>query len=148
MRKAILVFAASLLAAVPAVAQRAEAPIIAEAREFMATYARDLIAGDRAAVAARYERRGAWRLGEGGGEFDTHARIVAGYAGPRWTAPHRFEWQELSYRQAGTDAVAVNGRFLWTPADGRPLLFSYSSLLVREAGALRIRLENERPLRR
>jgi len=126
----------------------AEAPIVAEARAFMDGYARDLIAGDRAAIAGRYERRGAWRLGEGGGEFDSYARIVAGYAGPRWTAPRRFEWQDLRYRRAGTDAVQVTGRFAWTPADGRPRPFSYSALLVREEDALRIRLEDERPLGR
>lgn len=125
----------------------AQPPIVAEARAFMDGYARDLVAGDRAAIAGRYQRRGAWRLGEGGGEFDSHARIVAGYAGPRWGPPQRFEWQDLSYRQAGADAVQVTGRFAWTPADGRPRPFSYSALLVREEGVLRIRLEDERPLR-
>lgn len=125
----------------------AEAPIVVEARAFMDDYARDLIAGDRAAIAGRYQRRGAWRLGEGGGEFDSYARIVAGYSGPRWGPPRRFEWQELRYRQAGADAVQVTGRFVWTPADGRPRPFSYSALLVREESVLRIRLEDERPLR-
>lgn len=134
---------ALLAAAQPA----AEAPILAEARAFMDGYARDLIAGERAAIAGRYQRRGAWRLGEGGGEFDAYARIVANYAGPQWGPPQRFEWQDLSYRQAGPDAVQVTGRFAWTPADGRPRPFSYSALLVREEGALRIRLEDERPLR-
>lgn len=126
----------------------AEAPIVGEARAFMAAYARDLIAGDRAAIAGRYERRGAWRLSDGGGVFDPYARIVANYAGPRWNPPHRFEWQDLSYRQAGTDAVQVNGRFVWTRADAPPRPFSYSALLVREEGVLRIRLEDERPIRR
>lgn len=134
---------ALLAAAQPA----AEAPIVVEARAFMAAYARDLIAGDRAAIAGRYQRRGAWRLGEGGGEFDSYARIVAGYAGPRWGPPQRFEWQDLRFRQAGADAVQVTGRFVWTPEDGRGRPFSYSALLVREEGALRIRLEDERPVR-
>jgi hypothetical protein len=133
-----------LAAAQPA----AEMPMVTEARAFMDDYARDLIAGDRAAIAARYQRRGAWRLGEGGGEFDSYARIVAGYAGPRWGPPRRFEWQDLRYRQAGPDTVQVTGRFAWTPADGRPRPFSYSALLVREEGVLRIRLEDERPLGR
>ena len=141
----MLSLAFALLAAAP---PSAEAPIVAEARAFMAAYARDLIAGDRAAIAGRYERRGAWRLGEGGGEFEPYARLVAGYAGPQWSPPHRFEWQDLRYHQARADAVQVTGRFVWTPADGRPRPFSYAALLVREEGALRIRLEDERPIRR
>ena len=46
--------------------------------------------------------------------------------------------------KSGTDAVAVVGTFLWTPAAGQPTLtFSYTSLLVRQDGVLRIRIEDE-----
>ncbi|HEU0055269.1 MAG TPA: hypothetical protein VFQ39_18910, partial [Longimicrobium sp.] len=42
-----------------------EAALVEEARAFMAGYARDLAAGDREAVAARYDDRGAYMVGGG-----------------------------------------------------------------------------------
>ena len=54
----------------PAAARSREATVRAEAEAFMAGYARDLLAGDRAAIAARYDRRGAWRVGGGQKSFE------------------------------------------------------------------------------
>ena len=110
----------------------------------MNAYARDLAAGDRAAIARRYTRGGAWFLGHGRKDFEPYARIEARYAGPEWTPPRSFAWRDLSIEPAGRDAVVVAGLGLWEPADGRPIVtLSYTALLLREDGELRIRLEDE-----
>lgn len=130
-------------AAAPATAE-AEAPVVAEARAFMIAYAADLERGDRAGIAARYDRRGAHFLGGGERMTMTHAQIVARYAGPDWTPPAAFEWRGLAFEPLGTDAVAITGQFAWTETAAQaPMVFSYTALLIREDGALRIRIEDE-----
>jgi hypothetical protein len=122
----------------------AEAPVAAEARAFMEAYGRELAAGDRAAIAARYDRRGAFHLGGGRKFFGTFEEIGRHYASERWRPPAAFEWRDLSFEPAGPDAVVVAGRFAWTMREGEaPRLYSYTGLLVRQGGALRIRLEDE-----
>lgn len=140
----IAVFLAMLAFATPLAAEPAEPPVVAEARAFMADYARALIAGDRAGIAARYDRTGAYMLGNGRKAFGSHARIVAQYASPQWQPPHRFEWRDLSFEPAGPDAVVVAGQFAWTRRDDtEPSIYSYTALLHRQDGVLRIRLEDE-----
>lgn len=63
----------------------------------------------------------------------------------RWSPPASFEWRGLAYEPVGPDAVVVTGQFLWGEASGAPLTFSYTGLLVRRDGRLRIRLEDEDP---
>jgi hypothetical protein len=130
--------------ATPLAAQPPEPPVVTEARAFMAAYAQALQQGDRAGVAARYDRSGAFHLGNGGKSFDSYAAIQALYAGSGWQPPYRFEWRDLSYEPAGADAVVVAGQFLWTPREGvAPLTYSYTALLHRQDGVLRIRIEDE-----
>jgi len=127
-----------------AVAEAAQAAALtAEAEAFMAGYADALRAGDRAGLAARYDRRGAFRLGHGEKTFERWEAIRAFYAGPQWQPPARFEWRALSYEPAGANAVVVAGLFLWGTAGGVPRTYSYTALLVRQDGELRIRLEDE-----
>jgi hypothetical protein len=130
--------------ATPLAAQPAEPPVVAEARAFMAAYGRALQQGDRAGIAARYDRNGAYHLGNGQKSFETYAAIQALYAGAQWQPPYRFEWRDLSYEPAGPDAVVIAGQFLWTLREGAvPLTYSYTALLHRQDGVLRIRLEDE-----
>jgi hypothetical protein len=119
------------------------ASIETEAREFMAGYARDLRAGDRPAIAARYDRRGAYMAGSGEQQLASPDSIRARYQSGSWTAPARFEWRDLSYEAIGADAVLVSGRFEWTTAAGQTFPASYTAVLVREGGRLRIRAEHE-----
>lgn len=119
------------------------ASIEAEAREFMAGYARDLTAGDRAAIAARYDRRGAFLAGAGQKALASPDSIRARYQSAGWSAPARFDWRNLSYEAVGPDAVLVSGQFDWTTAAGQTFPASYTALLVRDGGALRIRAEHE-----
>lgn len=120
------------------------ATVADEARTFMDTYARDLLAGDRTAIAARYDRTGTYFLGNGRKEFTTYDSVVAMYRGAAWNPPASFEWRDLSFEPVGPDAVVVAGQFVWGPAAGAPpMTLSYTSLLRRQEGALRIRLEDE-----
>jgi hypothetical protein len=137
----------ALLLAVQNVTDAAEdAETVIEAEGFMAAYADELRRGDRAAIAARYDRRGVYVMGRGRKRLSTHAETAAYYAGPNWQPPAAFEWQGLDYEPLGTDAVAVVGTFLWTRAAGEaPRTYSYTALLVRQDGALRIRIEDEDP---
>jgi hypothetical protein len=118
--------------------------VVEEARTFMEGYARDIRAGDRAAIAARYDRTGAYRLGNGHKEFQPYDSIVALYQRPGWSPPAAFEWHDLSFEGIGPDAVVIAGRFLWSePAVTTPVRVSYTALLRRQDGVLRIRLEDE-----
>ena len=138
----LILFASAPLAAQPA--ERREAPVVTEARGFMASYAEALLAGDRAGIAARYDRNGAFALGNGRKSFGPYERIVAQYASAEWQPPHRFEWRDLSYEPIGNDAVVIAGQFAWTPREGaEPAIYSYTALLRRQDGVLRIRLEDE-----
>ena len=115
-----------------------------EAQAFMEAYAADLRAGDRAAIAARYDRSGAWRLGHGEKSFEQWPAIRDFYAGPHWQPPASFEWRDLSFEPAGPDAMVIAGLFRWGAAGGgEPRTYSYTALLVRQDGELRIRLEDE-----
>ena len=60
-----------------------------------------------------------------------------------WRPPASFDWQDLSYEAVGPDAVVVTGRFLWGVSATTRLPFSYTALLLRRDGRLRIRLEDE-----
>lgn len=122
--------------------QRDDQDVEAEARAFMESYARDLRAGAREAIAARYDRRGAYRVGSGEKVLEPMDSIRASYTG-RWQAPAAFEWRDLSYEVLGDDAVMVVGRFEWTDQQGRMLPLTYTGLLVKQDGEWRIRLEDE-----
>ncbi|MDX1418628.1 MAG: hypothetical protein R3181_01570 [Rubricoccaceae bacterium] len=115
----------------------------AEARAFMDAYARDLRAGDGDAVAARYRRSGAYRMGHGRKVFAPHDSIRARYL-ERWQGPTSFEWGDLSYEVLGPEAVLVTGTFRWGRADPLDdLVYSYTAVLTREDGELRLLLEDE-----
>jgi hypothetical protein len=132
------------VAALDAMEAADEAEAIAEAQAFMAAYARDLIAGDRATIAGRYHRRGAWRVGNGEKSFETWTAIRDFYAGTNWSPPASFAWRALEYQPLGRDAVVVVGLFDWGRGEGRPpVTVSYTGLLLRQDGELRIRLEDE-----
>lgn len=119
------------------------AGVVEEARAFMDSYGRDLLAGNRAAVAARYDRRGAYFMGNGQKEFEPYDSIVARYQGPNWSPPASFEWRDLSFEPAGPNAVVVAGRFVWGRQGRAPMTLSYTGFLLRQDGVLRIRLEDE-----
>ena len=138
-------FAAALLlaAAAPARAQ-GDPPIVRDAKEFMQGYAADLRSGNVQGIVDRYSRRGAHMVGSGESRLMPFDSIRAQYLG-EWRKPQGFDWSDLAYEPAGPDAVAVVGKFRWTVDATRAFTFTYTSLLVREDGHLRIRVENEDP---
>jgi hypothetical protein len=115
----------------------------AEARAFMESYAQDLRSGAREAIVARYDRRGAYMVGNGRKELLPVESLRGIYTGADWQPPATFEWRDLSYEVLSDDAVMVVGRFEWTDAAGKMLPISYTGLLVRRDGEWRIRLEDE-----
>lgn len=130
----LLAMAAALAASKP--------PVVAEAERFMAEYRTILVNGDKAGLIGRYDPQGTYVLGDGVKEFRSPAAIAEMYKD--WSGPKAFEWHDLSYEPVGKDAVMVLGRFTWTPKSGQPpATLSYSALLVRRNGKLRIRVEDE-----
>ena len=118
--------------------------LIEEARTFMDAYARDLLAGNRAAIVARYDRDGVYFLGNGHKEFAPYDSVSAKYNGANWSPPASFAWRDLSFEPAGPDAIVVAGQFTWGAASApAPVTLSYTALLRRQDDSLRIRLEDE-----
>lgn len=145
MRLASVLMALSLLSAWPSHAQDAEPVIVAEARTFMATYAEDLRAGDRAKIVARYAPP-AWLARAGRVEVADQASLARGYGEGSWSAPAAFDWIDLNYAPSGPETVSVIGRFRWTGGNGQSVLMSYHGLLVRTDEGLRIKVEDETPV--
>jgi hypothetical protein len=117
-------------------------PIETEAREFMEGYAEDLRTGRRQAIVDRYELRGAYRIGEGKKVFESLDKIRVAYF-DNWEPPTTFEWRDLSFEPIGADEIFVVGLYDWASANGRKATYSYTALLSRRTGVLRIRLEDE-----
>jgi hypothetical protein len=149
MIRAALMLALLALAPIAACTPTAPAPaeeardVVAEAAAFMEEYADDLLRGDREAIIARYDPRGAYFAGNGFSELVTHEALAQRYR-EQWEAPAAFEWVDLKYEPLGDDAIMVLGKFHWTAAEGEaPIVLSYTGLLVRSEGEWRIRVEDE-----
>ncbi len=110
----------------------------------MDAYGRDLRAGNRAALGARYDTSGAYVVGMGHRALRRYADIAAGYA---TVPPQRITFRDLAYEALGPSAVLVTGLFDVAADDGvrAPLTFAYIGVLRGGPGGLRIRLEHESP---
>lgn len=155
MRLVSLILSVAALATVPGCATGREIPswrgpslahqrqLVSEAEAFMADYARRLLVGDRAAIAALYDPDGTVLVRNGHRTNAEHADIVQRYASESWQPPAAFRWPDLHFEAVGPDAIAVLGSFVWGAADGTELVGAYHALLRREDGRLRIRIEDE-----
>lgn len=112
-----------------------------EAQHFMDRYAADLRRHDRAALAARYNRDGATVIFNGERNARSFDGIEALYR-EQWIGPVTFDWHDLDFEVLGPDSVIVTGEFDWGAPDGIER-YSYSGVLQRQEGDLRIRLEVE-----
>ena len=122
-----------------------EDEVIAEAKTFMEAYATEISTGNAEAVAERYSRLGAYRMGNGRKEFNSYDSIREGYI-RRWDGrpQFKFEFQELSFEVLSSDAILVAGKFEWSRGDSADALkMSYTGVLTRQDGELRILLEDE-----
>jgi hypothetical protein len=111
-------------------------------RAFYDAYADDLRAHRREAIVDRYDRRGAYLMGNGSKRFETFEQIRDVYV-TKWSGPKAFEWNDLSFEPIGKDAAVVVGKFTWQTASGQTMKFSYTGVLVRQDGKWRIRVEDE-----
>ena len=116
--------------------------IESEARAFMAAYADDLRSGRRERIAKRYFKGGAYRVGEGQSALEPWD-VIHTYYMTQWAPPASFDWRNLSYEPLGPDAIVVTGLFDWKTESAKGFTYSYTGLLIREDGDLRIRLEDE-----
>ena len=111
-------------------------------RAFYDGYAEDLRQARREAIADRYDRRGAYLMGNGSKRLQTFEQIRERYA-TKWGGPKAFQWKDLSVEVISKTAAAVMARFEWTTAAGQVLNFSYTGVLVKQDGKWRIRIEDE-----
>ena len=143
--KVVLVSAVFLTSALSANAEPTHSALLDDAKSFMKSYATDLQIGNREALANRYDVRGAYFVGQGKKTFMTVEQIKTLYQ-ESWKPPTSFAWSDLSYEVVGKDAVVVIGGFDWGIADKKVVHLSYTALLIRTDGNLRIRVEDESPL--
>jgi hypothetical protein len=116
--------------------------LMAEAVAFMAGYAEDLLRGNRAALADRYDLDGVFELRPGRKYLTSHDALRSHYE-DLWSPPVSFEWRDLSYEVVGPEAVLITGLFDWGGSGGSSVTQSYAALLRRGPGGLRIRMEAE-----
>ena len=119
---------------------------LTDVREFMAGYARELAAGERAAIAERYDPAGSVVLLNGGTIVSTHAQTRTRYQ-ENWTPPLAFAWDSLSYHPIEPGVVLVVGRFEWVRAAADTSVYSYGGILRMTPQGWRIRSEIETRLR-
>jgi hypothetical protein len=113
-----------------------------EVRAFYEAYAEDLRQHRRAAIAERYDRRGVYFLGNGSKTLESYEAVRNSYL-TKWTGPKSFVWQDLSIEVLSPNAAVVLARFAWQTEKGETLTFSYTGVVLRQAGQWRIRVEDE-----
>jgi hypothetical protein len=91
-----------------ACADPAATDILDLAHFFMDTYADDVIAGDRTALANRYSRRGIIFIGGEWKEEISFDKLSGEYASS-WKPPVAFRWQNLAFEKLGDQAVMITG---------------------------------------
>ena len=107
--------------------------------------ARDLTSNNRAALVARYDKRGAFFLGNWGAElvpFDSLPKQIYGY---NWKPPVQFTWRNVHIETLGPRSSIVYAQFLWRTAAGDSVLTSYTGVFVKDGRNWRIRSEHESP---
>lgn len=122
-----------------------ETTILDRAHFFMDTYAEDLVAGDRKAVANRYSRQGAIFIG---GEYKEQLSFdeLSSQYETAWKPPATLRWQNLGFEKLGEQAVMITGGFARSDKPGAEQVSrSYAVILVMEDGELRIRMEDRAP---
>lgn len=113
-----------------------------EIRDFFNSYAEDLRLHRGEAIAARYDSRGYYRMGNGTKMLvsfeDNKKRFVN-----KWDGPKSFEWKNLSIEILSADSAVVTALFDWQIGNSESRLYSYTGVLMKRSGKWRIRLEDE-----
>jgi hypothetical protein len=145
--------AASLLILAGVIAASAQSPSTAgkpqgmsaterSVREFFDSYAEDLRGSKREAIADRYDRRGAYMVGNGSKELVPFEQVKDRYLN-KWSGPKAFNWKDLSVEIVSKNSAVVTGLFEWQTPSGTTFKYSYTGLLIKQEGKWRIRLEDE-----
>ncbi len=80
--------------------------------------ARDLTSNNRAALVARYDKRGAFFLGNWGAELVPFDSLRTQIYGSDWKPPVQFAWRNLHIEPLGPGSSIVYAQFLWRTATG------------------------------
>ena len=116
------------------------AAIEREIKAFYDSYSEDLLKQRGAAIAERYDPRGAYAMGNGRKSYQSAADLKKKYLA--FTAPKHFAWKDLSIDVISADTVAVLGLFEWQTT-GQINTYSYTGLLIKRDGKWLIRVEDE-----
>jgi hypothetical protein len=108
-----------------------------EIRDFYDAYAADLLGAKRESIAARYDERGYYRMGNGSKRFVPMADVKEAYL-KRWSPPKTFAWKDLSIEIMSPEAAVVTSLFDWETST-----LSYTALLTKRLGKWLIRVEDE-----
>jgi hypothetical protein len=122
--------------------QDVSAAVEKEIRAFYDSYAEDLRLHRRSEIAARYDDRGAYLLGQGKKSLQTFDVIRERYLN-KWNGPKAFEWKDLSIEVLSPGTAVVLARFDWHTAGGQVFNYSYTGVLIKRGGRWRIRVEDE-----
>jgi hypothetical protein len=109
---------------------------------FYDSYAEDLRQQRREEIANRYDRRGAYLMGNGVKRLQTFEEIKERYL-TKWSGPKSFSWKDLSVEVISKNVAAVLGKFEWVTTSGQTMNFSYTGVLIKQKGEWRIRIEDE-----
>ena len=107
--------------------------------------ARDLTSNNRAALVARYDKRGAFFLGNWGAELVPFDSLSTQIYGSDWKPPARFAWHDVHIEALGPRTSIVYAQFAWWTAAGDSSLTSYTGVFVNDGRSWRIRSEHESP---
>ncbi len=107
--------------------------------------ARDLTSNNRTALVARYDKRGAFFLGNWGAELVPFDSLSNQIYGSDWKPPARFAWHNVHIEALGPRTSIVYAQFVWWTAGGDSVLTSYTGVFVRDGRNWRIRSEHESP---
>jgi ketosteroid isomerase-like protein len=113
-----------------------------EIREFFNSYAEDLRLHRGDAIAARYDSRGYFRMGNGTKTLVSYEDNQKRYLN-NWAGPKSFDWKNLSIEVLSPDSAVVTALFDWQIGSSESRLYSYTGLLTKQSGKWRIRLEDE-----
>jgi hypothetical protein len=105
--------------------------------------ARDLTSNNRSALVARYDKRGAFFLGNWGAELVPFDSLPTQIYGSDWNPPAQFAWHNVHIEALGPRSSIVYAQFVWRTAAGDSVLTSYTGVFVKEGRNWRIRSEHE-----
>ncbi|HET7537796.1 MAG TPA: hypothetical protein VFJ90_15160 [Candidatus Didemnitutus sp.] len=116
-----------------------------DAKAFMDAYAKDLKAGNRDSIIARYHSQGVFILAVGVDDL-MRPRQIADFYRTQWQPPHAIAWRNLRYRSLSPETILIEGGFDWQQTADKPAqYFSYGAILIKEPTGFHIRSEIEFP---